>query len=118
MKGIIKFFNQEKAFGFISCEDQKQYFFHISDFEDFIDKSKVVENTEVEFKPMIGVNFTIKALITKPRSIIIDPTTWRVFINVLSSDCLFFLFSSEFDGLSANLLHPRIFLYIVINLNL
>ena len=35
----------------------------------------VVEFTEVEFKPMIGVNFTIKALITKPRSIIIDPTT-------------------------------------------
>ncbi|MCQ2022870.1 cold-shock protein [Clostridium butyricum] len=50
MKGSIKFFNQEKAYGFISSEEKKEYFFHISDFKDFIDKSKLVECVQVEFK--------------------------------------------------------------------
>ncbi|WP_238907279.1 cold shock domain-containing protein [Clostridium sp. YIM B02506] len=50
LKGVIKFFNQDKAYGFISGEEQKEYFFHISDFQSFTDKNKVIESTQVEFK--------------------------------------------------------------------
>lgn len=30
MKGTVKFFNESKGFGFITGEDGKEYFFHIS----------------------------------------------------------------------------------------
>lgn len=30
MKGKIKFFNEAKGFGFIACEDGKEYFVHTS----------------------------------------------------------------------------------------
>ena len=31
MKGTVKFFNNEKGFGFIAAEDGKEYFVHMSD---------------------------------------------------------------------------------------
>lgn len=49
MRGNIKFFNKEKSYGFIICEKQKEHFFHIRNFKDFIDKKRVVEGLEVEF---------------------------------------------------------------------
>jgi cold shock protein len=34
MKGKVKFFNESKGFGFISAEDDKEYFVHQSDLEE------------------------------------------------------------------------------------
>ena len=31
MKGTVKFFNERKGFGFITADDGKDYFVHISD---------------------------------------------------------------------------------------
>lgn len=33
MKGTVKFYNSEKGFGFIFCEDQTDVFFHINDWK-------------------------------------------------------------------------------------
>ncbi len=34
-KGVVKFFNEQKKFGFISCaEDEKEYYVHIKDLLD------------------------------------------------------------------------------------
>ena len=30
MNGTVKFFNEKKGFGFITAEDEKEYFVHIS----------------------------------------------------------------------------------------
>ncbi|HAT4072370.1 TPA: cold shock domain-containing protein [Clostridium perfringens] len=54
MKGNIKFFNKEKSYGFIICEKQKEYFFHIKNFKDFIDKRRVVKGLEVEFNSYVS----------------------------------------------------------------
>lgn len=44
-KGVVKFFNETKGFGFIIDEDsKKEYFVHVSGLVD-----KVKENDEVEF---------------------------------------------------------------------
>lgn len=44
-KGIVKFFNEAKGFGFIIDEDtKKEYFVHVTGLVD-----KVKENDEVEF---------------------------------------------------------------------
>lgn len=44
-KGVVKFFNEAKGFGFIIDEDtKKEYFVHITGLVD-----KVKENDEVEF---------------------------------------------------------------------
>lgn len=46
MKGKVKFFNTQKGFGFVSGEDEKEYFMHVSQLpEDTIPQ----ENDEVEF---------------------------------------------------------------------
>ncbi|MFB3163792.1 cold shock domain-containing protein [Neobacillus sp. 179-J 1A1 HS] len=51
MRGIINYFNQEKAYGFIDSEGLESYFFHISNFRDFIDRNQIQKNVEVEFEP-------------------------------------------------------------------
>jgi cold shock protein len=44
-KGVVKFFNEAKGFGFIIDEDtKKEYFVHITGLVD-----KIKENDEVEF---------------------------------------------------------------------
>ena len=44
-KGVVKFFNETKGFGFIiDSETSKEYFVHVSGLVD-----KVKENDEVEF---------------------------------------------------------------------
>ena len=44
-KGVVKFFNETKGFGFIiDTESSKEYFVHVSGLVD-----KVKENDEVEF---------------------------------------------------------------------
>jgi cold shock protein len=48
MKGKVKFFNVGKGFGFITGEDEKDYFVHISKIEEGIN---LKENDTVEFKP-------------------------------------------------------------------
>ena len=43
-KGTVKFFNEEKGFGFIKDDSGKEYFVHVTGLVD-----KVTENTEVTF---------------------------------------------------------------------
>jgi len=37
MEGKVKFFNTDKGYGFIVGEDEKEYFYHISDFKERIE---------------------------------------------------------------------------------
>ncbi|MFH1500798.1 MAG: cold shock domain-containing protein [archaeon] len=46
MKGKVKFYNEMKAFGFITGEDGKDYFVHESGLKD---GAEVSENDEVTF---------------------------------------------------------------------
>ncbi len=45
MKGKVKFFNQDKRFGFIVGEDDKDYFVHVSDLNEGVDLDTDVEVT-------------------------------------------------------------------------
>lgn len=47
MKGKIKFFNMEKHFGFISGDDEKDYFVHISEMPKGI--TEIKEGDRVSF---------------------------------------------------------------------
>ncbi len=38
MRGIINYFNDEKAYGFIDSEEKVRHFFHINDFTEFTKK--------------------------------------------------------------------------------
>jgi len=49
IKGKIKFFNEQKGFGFIVGEDEREYFVHVSKISEEVDTSELLENTEVEF---------------------------------------------------------------------
>ncbi len=44
--GTVKFFNNEKGFGFITGEEGKEYFVHISN----IEGDEIKENDTVEFE--------------------------------------------------------------------
>jgi len=46
MNGKVKFYNEGKGFGFITGEDNKDYFFHISK---VVNDEILKENDEVEF---------------------------------------------------------------------
>ncbi|MBT3416770.1 cold shock domain-containing protein [Candidatus Woesearchaeota archaeon] len=46
MKGTVKFFNEQKGFGFISGEDGNEYFVHISGLADNV---RLQENDPVTF---------------------------------------------------------------------
>jgi len=49
-KGIVKFFNEAKGYGFVKdSEDEKEYFMHISGLVD-----RVKENDEVSFELQEG----------------------------------------------------------------
>ncbi len=50
MKGKIKFFNFDKGWGFITCEDDEDVFFHVSDFLNPGDFHGLEKDDEVEFK--------------------------------------------------------------------
>ena len=51
MKGQVKWFDEQKGFGFIiSDEDQKEYFFHWSDIQTTEEFKTVAENQKVEFE--------------------------------------------------------------------
>ena len=59
MKGIVKFFNGDKEFGFIAGEDGKEYFVHKTGLEEgvTIDKDdSVTFDTEKGDKGMKAVN--------------------------------------------------------------
>lgn len=47
MKGKVKFFNRTKNFGFITGEDEKDYFVHISQVEN---QSSLDDGQDVEFE--------------------------------------------------------------------
>lgn len=50
-KGVVKFFNETKGFGFIiESDSSKEYFVHVSGLVD-----KVKENDEVEFELEEGI---------------------------------------------------------------
>ncbi len=49
MIGIIKAFVNNKNFGFIKGEDGKDYFFHLSDFENGVKSSSLIDGLEVSF---------------------------------------------------------------------
>ncbi|MFC2136395.1 cold-shock protein [Bacteroidota bacterium] len=51
MKGKVKFFNRTKNFGFITGEDEKDYFVHMSQIEN---QTPLDENDEVEFEGKEG----------------------------------------------------------------
>jgi len=51
MKGTVKFFDSTKHFGFITGEDEKDYFVHASQVEN---EEVLAENDEVEFEPAEG----------------------------------------------------------------
>ncbi len=46
MKGTVKFFNEQKGFGFVSGEDGNEYFVHISGLADNV---RLQENDPVTF---------------------------------------------------------------------
>jgi len=50
MKGIVKFFSKERGFGFITGEDDVEYFTCTS----FLDQAIVDKDDRVEFKPVKG----------------------------------------------------------------
>lgn len=47
MKGTVKFFNNMKGFGFISGEDGKEYFVHLTGLNDGV---SLEDNDSVEFE--------------------------------------------------------------------
>ena len=51
MKGTVKFFNEEKGFGFISAEDGTEYFVHQTGLADGV---RLSENDEVDFEVTEG----------------------------------------------------------------
>jgi len=46
MKGTVKFFNEEKRFGFITGEDGKEYFVHQSGIKD---GARITQSDSIEF---------------------------------------------------------------------
>lgn len=48
MKGTVKFYNNDKRFGFITGEDGKDYFVHASK---ILEGVTLKENDEVDFEP-------------------------------------------------------------------
>lgn len=50
MKGKIKFLNMKEGYGFIVSEDNKDIFYHISDFIDELNVSKINKGDDVEFE--------------------------------------------------------------------
>ncbi len=48
-KGIVKWFNATKGFGFISTEDHGDVFVHYTELEDNGEYRKLTESDEVEF---------------------------------------------------------------------
>ena len=46
MNGKVKFFNEDKHFGFIAGEDGKEYFVHVSGLKENV---RITENDEVVF---------------------------------------------------------------------
>ncbi len=51
MKGKVKFFNEGKHFGFITGEDEKDYFVHSSQ---ILEDAHLAEDDEVEFEATEG----------------------------------------------------------------
>jgi CspA family cold shock protein len=51
LKGIVKFFNVKKGFGFIAGDDGKDYFVHVSGLEEGV---RISDNDQVEFEPTEG----------------------------------------------------------------
>jgi CspA family cold shock protein len=51
MKGTVKFFNEGKGFGFITGEDGKDYFVHLTGLNEGV---SVADNDEVEFEVTQG----------------------------------------------------------------
>ena len=60
MKGKIKRYHKTKGFGFIKTKDQKDIFFHISEFVD----AQVKVDEEVEFE-VVKTNKGLKAIKVK-----------------------------------------------------
>lgn len=47
MKGKVKFFNNMKGFGFITADDGKEYFVHMTDLNEGV---SITENDAVDFE--------------------------------------------------------------------
>ena len=57
MEGTVKFFNETKQFGFISGDDGKEYFVHVSGLKE---GTTIREGDKVKFEPeQVNGQFTI-----------------------------------------------------------
>lgn len=61
MKGKIKFFKQDKGFGFIESDDGKDFFFHVTDLVNLEDQQLLDKDLEVEFEKGFGRDMREKA---------------------------------------------------------
>jgi cold shock protein len=52
MEGTVKFFNSTKNFGFVTGEDGKDYFVHVSGLKD--EGTRLREGDKVSFEPTKG----------------------------------------------------------------
>ena len=50
MKGIVKWFDGIKGYGFIVGDDEKEYFFHFSDIKIDEDFKTIADGQKVEFQ--------------------------------------------------------------------
>jgi CspA family cold shock protein len=51
MKGVVKFYNEKKGFGFINTEESNDLFFHITD---VVNQEVLKEKDRVKFEVVTG----------------------------------------------------------------
>lgn len=90
MKGLIKTCLPEKQYGFIKGDDNKDYFFHYSNFKNKNNLSKICENLHVEFEQ--------KATPKGYAAILIEPIHSDITIGYIVPDDFFTSKYNEIKG--------------------